>query len=480
MASKVYAPNVHLFAFHLKKRDSTDSTTPPDKQNLLWEKCKEILSSKFGVTKPLVIEEQEGYRVDLYKDKTEDDVHFHFEGKVYPPDNTPLAITGMACPVRIHDTFTLALNLRRPEEENDKKTKPVPLNFLKLLNPDGCLMPEKIGSSLGQTLLLTVWYTEDKQWLPWKSPQNRQELRKLADDCLKEFIPNKINPPQFYQEGELFGSPIFEYRNPIETENYCHILIWVYCQRETSDKFVDNYSNFINLFCYRNKAIGAYQRSQKIERLVAEQYLKIDPYINEIFNQMPVGKTLNKTELNKFKQYLKDISQKHLEYSIDIRDLDIYRLNVEDNAQNYQREIRDIKSNLPANELSFLENFLESDYRLFSEQIQADLGYFGHGSDLLEKALNAIRGRVEIEQAERDRELQNTIQAVGTGIGVGVGVAGILATSYPLIEKPWQLPSPQQPLLLPHPFFIATTLSCLLGGGLGWLAWWITRKKLKP
>ena len=46
-------------------------------------------------------------------------------------------------------------------------------------------MPHQISSSLGQTLLLTVWYTEQKRWLPWKLPQNRQELRKLALDCPK-------------------------------------------------------------------------------------------------------------------------------------------------------------------------------------------------------------------------------------------------------------------------------------------------------
>ncbi|MEG4288213.1 hypothetical protein Q5692_19670 [Microcoleus sp. C2C3] len=89
---------------------------------------------------------------------------------------------------------------------------------------------------------------------------------------------------------------------------------------------------------------------------------------------------------------------------------------------------------------------------------------------------------MEIDQAQsdrkwqdleknRDRELENTIQAVGTGIGVGVGFAGIFAAGYPLSEKPWAFPSPQHPLLPPYPFFIAIAVSCLCGGGLGWFAW---------
>ncbi|TAF02024.1 MAG: hypothetical protein EAZ78_16025, partial [Oscillatoriales cyanobacterium] len=105
----------------------------------------------------------------------------------------------------------------------------------------------------------------------------------------------------------------------------------------------------------------------------------------------------------------------------------------------------------------------------------ADLDYFANGSDLLEKALNAIRGRVEIEQAERDRNLQTTIAVVG----VGIGVAGVVSSSYTLaVDKPWAPPSFQHPLPL-HPFFSAVIISCLCGGILGGLAWAIARKVLK-
>ena len=47
-----------------------------------------------------------------------------------------------------------------------------------------------------------------------------------------------------------------------------------------------------------------------------------------------------------------------------------------------------------------------------------------------------------------------------------------------IIEKPWDFPSPQHPLLPPHPFIIALVLSCLGGGGLGWLAWFFTKRHL--
>jgi len=472
MDRKIYAPNVHLFAFHLKDRH------PP---NLLWDKCNTLLSQRFSVTKTLEIEEQPGYRVDLLKDKTDDDVALHFESKIFL-DGTPLTIAGLATPLRIHDTYILALNLRRPElDENQKKTNPLDLNVLELLNPSGCLMPSEIGSSLGQTLLLTVWYTEEKQWLPWKSPQNRQELRELADNCLREFIPNQYSCPDFYREGQLFGSPIFEYGVPTQEKDYCHILIWIFCEADASDKFIDRYSSFINLFCYLNQTVATYKLSRQVHQVLRQDYQAIEPYINTIFQGMPVDQLLTQDELNQFKKYLKDIPQKYLSYSRLIRDLDHYRLTIDINAQNYKRELNDIQSQLPAENLSFLSRFFDEDYRIFTEQIQSDLGYFQHGAGLLEKAMTAIQGRVDIDQAESDRSLQNTVAIVGVGLG-GAGV-GISAAPYLFPQEP------VQPLLPPfstnhfHPITQSVLLS--LGFGVGfaavtWIVIYLMQKRWLP
>ncbi|NEP86405.1 MAG: hypothetical protein F6K18_05965 [Okeania sp. SIO2C2] len=228
MTRKVYAPNVHLFAFHWKN---------DNQPNQLWDKYSSILSQKFGLTKPLEIEEQIGYRVNLLKHKN---VALHFESKV-SLDGTQFSITGRVTPVRIHDTYGLAFNARRPElDENGKKTNSLELNFLKLLNPSECLMPKEIGSSLGQTLLLTVWYKE-KQGFPRKSLQNRQKLRELADNCLREFIPNEYSYPDFYREGQLFGSSIFEYGVPTQGKDYCHVLVWIFCETGSDRKFTRHY-----------------------------------------------------------------------------------------------------------------------------------------------------------------------------------------------------------------------------------------------
>lgn len=480
MSQKIYAPNVHLFAFHLK------ATNP---HNLLWDKCNNIFSQKFKIASSLEIKEQEGYRVDLLKDKTDDNVALNFDSQVYL-NSTPLSITGFATPLRIQDTYVLGLNLRRPEFEydnnNQNKTKPVDLNFLKLLNPSGCLMPDEIGSSLGQTILLTVWYTAEKQWLPWKSSQNRQEIRNLANNCLKEFIPSNYPCPDFNQEGQLFGSPIFEYGVPSQNKNYSHILIWVFCEPATSEKFVDCYSQFVNLYCYYHKIVTAYRLSRQVYQVVRQDYQNIEPYIDSILQEMPVDKSISQEDLNQCKKHLKDIPQKYLAYSRLIRDLDHYRLTIDINAQNYKREIRDIQSLNPNEDLSFLSHFFEEDCRLFREQIQSDLGYFQHGAALLEKALTAIQGRIEIEQAESDRTTQSLISQkeeadkirdrnLQTGIailGFGLGAAqvGISAATYIIPQQ-----QPPKPILFfgnrLHPFTQSLLLSlifAIIGGFAGW------------
>ncbi|MDJ0615990.1 MAG: hypothetical protein QNJ63_04430 [Calothrix sp. MO_192.B10] len=492
MSSNIYAPNIHLFAFHLK--DSNQLNYQP---NLLWNKCNYLLSQKFGVTKPLEIEEHSGYRVDLLKDKTDDDVSLHFDSKVYQ-NGTPLPIAGLATPLRIHDSYVLTLNLRRPEfDENEKKTNPVELNFLELLNPSGCLMPNEMGASLGQTILLTVWYTPEKQWLPWKSPQNRQQLRELANDCIREFIPNNYPFPDFNQEGQLFGSPIFEYGIPTQEKDYCHILVWVYCESETSEKFVNYYNNFVNLFHFLNKTIAAYHRSRKVYQVTRQDYQDIKTYLDDIFKKLPVDKTLNKAELKEFKHYLKDIPQKYLSYSQLIRELEQYRLTIEINAQNYRREIRDIQSQLPSEDISFLRKFSDEECHLFIEQIQADLGYFQDGAALLEKAMTAIQGRVEIEQAESDRTTQeilrqkekkdkilnDKLQTAIAILGFGLGAAQIGTGTAAYIIPQQQPPTPIQPPFTtsqPHPFVMSVMLSLLFGmaGALvGWgLSYFLQRR----
>ncbi|PSB05330.1 hypothetical protein C7B69_25565 [filamentous cyanobacterium Phorm 46] len=130
--------------------------------------------------------------------------------------------------------------------------------------------------------------------------------------------------------------------------------------------------------------------------------------------------------------------------------------------------------------MSFLELFSKETCPQFQEQIKADLGYFKHGTVSLDKAMEAIRGVVAIEEAYRDAELQATIQIVGSALGF----VGIVASVAPyLIKKD----PPDRKFYLPLsnieiPSFILVLVISLSAGFGVWMSVWAIAqlKKILP
>ncbi|MEH2314416.1 MAG: hypothetical protein V7K35_24145 [Nostoc sp.] len=124
--------------------------------------------------------------------------------------------------------------------------------------------------------------------------------------------------------------------------------------------------------------------------------------------------------------------------------------------------------------IKFLEIFSQRNCLFFQQQINADLGYFRHGSELLSKAIDSIRGIVEIEQAERDRSLERTIQVLGIAFGGGAIVSGVVIQH---IDKPF---APQINFKYPvHPLVSSLLWSVLATAIFGIVAWWVTQPKAK-
>lgn len=469
MGERISEPNIYLFAFHLTH--GFNATPNANDLDLFKNRCLEILQ-KFQVNS----------LPDLHAPT---DCSIPIEGEVCLEDNPndediqPLIVRGFVHPLDLPDCYAFGLNIGCPEPKPNDKYQDIDISQLKKFYPN-CFLPNFVKGSLGQTLLITVKLTRSQK------QKGKQFIRNLADQCVQNFIPSAYSKNlRLDRDGELFGSPIFEYGNPNHPESYIHVIVWLFSNPETEKKFGDCYQDFLILFLYRNKIIQSYKNSRDVKIVIADDYQKIEQQINDI-NQLSCDQKLSEEELNKLKIQLKQLPKIALEYAQMLRDLEDYRHTIVLNNQNYLDSINRIREKIKlnsndalTNQLRFLTLFSQKNSRYFQEQIQAKLGYFVHGSGLLDKAIASIRGIVEIEQAESDRKLEHTIQAVGTGIGVGIGFAGILASSYPLIEKPWALPSLQPPLLAPHPFIIAITISCLLGGGLGWLAWFLTKNHLQ-
>ncbi|NEO13430.1 MULTISPECIES: hypothetical protein [unclassified Moorena] len=289
MTHKIYAPNIHLFAFHLRNLSSSDSQPDTDyNSQLLWHKYDQICA-KFQIQQKLDLRDvAEGYRIALLKGATTDNILLPLEGKLSLKNGKGITITGQACPLQIYDSYALGLNIRIPERENNQKTEDVDLTVFNYFNPDQCFLPSKINSninsSLGQILLLTAW-------LPQKHQQDSHVWKEIADQCVQNFLGEKDKDkcPPLYQEGQLFDSPIFEYGIPDKSQDYGQIFVWLFLGEEVNgnysaradENFCWFYQNFIDLFFYRQKVIRAYQISRDVYSDVKQQYQDIKKIINE-------------------------------------------------------------------------------------------------------------------------------------------------------------------------------------------------------
>ena len=195
----------------------------------------------------------------------------------------------------------------------------------------------------------------------------------------------------------------------------------------------------------------------------------------------------NDDDLKKFKTQLKTFATDSLPYTRFLRKMEDFHNTIEINLHNYNQIIEQICAKIKddGDNLSFLRDFGQETAPLFRRQIKADLGYFQHGTDLINTAIASIRGIVEIDQAERDRHREKTekegrqeqekdnqkLQDLIQSVGVGIAAGAIMASSSGLIDRPWSLPSRDRPWLPPHPFLLALLLSALSS----LLAWYGTK-----
>lgn len=482
MIFKVYAPNVHLFAFHLQEDNQGNDT------DLLWQNCDQIIAKVLQQRFQLkddwldVTKKKDSSRIALTKPEKVKNNNFlvSLNGEVNF-NSQPLGVTGHVYPLRLFDSYGLWLNLRRPQKENNQKTEDVEIEFLQQLNPDNCLFLPDTAEYLGESLLITAFLTdEDKN-------KSAAELRLLADACLTAFLPAGDSLPLFNRSGSLIGSQIFEY-GLINLSNYRHILVWLFANSDAEDKLIDKYyTQLIELFFFRNKVISAFKDSRKIYQKIKECYAKIEVEI-QILQNLGNDPRLSNDDFDKLQIKIKSLPQLALEYENLLRYLAEFKNTIYINGQNYKNRLEEIQSLLPDENLEFLEYFYQRNYPYFQEQIKVDLCYFQNGSSLLDKAIASIRGIVEIERsrlardqaelAEKDRtdreqaaerlrtakeqadqQLQNSITAIGTGIAAG----SFIASSSGLITTPWRIPGDKDASNYPHPLIISLVLSSVIG-----------------
>ena len=465
MSDKISAPNVYLYAFQLHN-DSKGSNNP------LWKHCDNILANFTNetVTPNLVFpQNSHSYREDLLPN-------------VKLPFNSNPLVEGFAQPLQIQDSYALCLNIGCPE---DGTADNLDVDFIQELNPNRVLLINGDDNFLGQTLLITAW-------LPQNSSDNLDSLKPLADKC-RDALFQGDSPPVFYRSSKLFGSPIFEYGSISDIANYRHLLVWLLADKQTDEDFNTCQAEILDLLCHRHKVIKAFQDSRLIYRELDREYRIIEKNMEILQQQFSRGTVLTAAQLQEFQEQLKQLFSKAVTYTRLLRKLEDYDNTIALNLNNYTDILSKICDILGTDkeELSILNNFSRKTAPYVRSQIAGDLGYFRHGTNLIEQAIASIRGIVEIEQARSDRtnqlalrksedkekyrddRLQSTVQAIGVGLAAG-GIAASSGT-----DKVFQtVQNHQIPVLMQwHPFAFSFLLSCAIALFAAGITWWRTKPK---
>ncbi len=468
MSFLLYAPNVHLFAFHLSEIEDPDSD--PDYQpHYLCDRCLEIFH-QFQIQQALKLRDvNSNMRIDLLEGTSEENIMLSLEGRLEDKH-----ITGLVGYLQLYDSYALYLNLRIPElEQTQNRTQPVDAAIFQQFN---CNQQLILNSSIGQVIILTGWLSQAQQ------QQEPKIWQQMADYCVQSFLgTSKFPLPPCYQVNQLFGSPVFEYGDPQNPDKTQTIWVWLFfdeseeAQKPSADAdsnlcFLDQ--ELLDLFFYRQKMIKTFEFSRENYRETRAQYQKMGSEVKAIrfltlHKKSSPEEKLSELTLIKLQQSLVELLEMDINFSENLRELEASRLTLKANTSNYRKKLALIQSYYPQEKLDILEIFLNKNCVNFQEQIKMDLGYFRHIRSLADKAVASIRGIVEIEQTQRDRlrqdqekQLENTIQAIGLAVGIGA----IFASSAGLIDRPWRTPWADDRSSYPHPFLIAFFGSLLLAG----------------
>lgn len=441
---KVAYPKLTLYAFHLKYSLAQKPKQPVKNADHLWLKCQEL-----------------GEQLDIPKLKT---LRTSITGEIFEHILTftsehkkNLHLSGEVNPLQIHDTYALDLTLRYPNQE-------VKIADLRGLNPDDCLLSKNINTSLGQTL---VFFAQ-----PVGSIDDEQAF---ADACvtalLSEETLRELKISCQYQ-GQLLGSPIFEYNNDADSpEKRCHLLIWLNTHSLTTE--LENkgkyYYPLIDLLLCRSKIIYARFEAIWCYQQARSAYSDLEKYKQEFKEQKnnPID-----LKFDKFNGWLNEIPEISFNYVDYLRDLELHRTTIETNSKNYRLYLDKLNQVcIESDNLEFLSNFLELAEYTFVQQINTNLAYLTPGQNLFDQMIGTIRGIIEVEQAKRDRSLERTIQILGVALGGGAIVSGVV-TQY--IDKPFVIFNyPVHPLVSSLFWSVLATLI------FGIVAWWVTKPKRK-
>ncbi|AFZ23070.1 hypothetical protein Cylst_0743 [Cylindrospermum stagnale PCC 7417] len=216
---------------------------------------------------------------------------------------------------------------------------------------------------------------------------------------------------QYLIKGEFLGATVYEmWRGKTQWEGIekdSHVIIVFYPDEKTFVDVVSKnyYLHWLSLFYWRQKIIWAYQQGRELKAGLAKQ-------IQSKKDITVVSNDLSKKDLGGLKTELQQNGLNLSVYIQDINWLQIQQHTVQVNLGNYKLQCdKHFKTSVWLTEFS---NIVENKYKV---QLEKDYLSLNAGLALLENETTTIRGMVEIQQAQRERNLNTIIAIVGVGLG---------------------------------------------------------------
>lgn len=454
--------SLSLYAFHLH-HTFTDARGDV-KANLLWENLAKLGegSLPFPELKDLR-SKLICYQYGKYEPKGEEGRQTEWLSDIGKLDLGSLATTkdfeikATLQPFLVHDTYIADLTLL-PEPRDISIDIPQLQHF-----KPSCLLPSNIQASLGQTL-----------WI-YGEVDPSAKCDKVANQFAKALVEGTKLKTVIINQGKFFGSLLFEYQanEPNEMDNptkQCQIFIVINNSESQTLKLAgDAYDSLRNLLCSYHKIVYTNHLARQRYRQGKAIYSYLEKKIQEFNNLL---KSDIQKQLSELKKILVEIPPKRLDYTRCLQDLITDHTTINTNLTNYRSSLNQITGINGVNSPQSWQNSLNKDCHKLQEQIKTDIDYLSPGQELFEQIVDTIRGIVEIEQvelekeqAERDRSLENTIQVVGVALGSGAIVSGVVSQ---YIQQPVSLPylKPSIPPMLSS--FFWTVLTTLVAGALAW------------
>ena len=493
---KIHTHNIYLFAYYSTLNNENLSTPQP---NWLWEKCDDIVAKTlktrvpFNIKKHLDLEnkiEEPWANLNKYFPQTDNyhpiyvqPNHFFLEQNISNLD--PERKTSVIYPIELYDSYGFGMKLMFPKNEN---LRIICNEDIAQFNPDNCLILDPNQENeyfLGQTLLITI-KLENKYNLKYR--KNQEKLKSIADNYIASLLSEDFRKPPFDRSGILFGSPIFQYGIMRAPKSYRHIIVWFIFDDKTEEKIEQNYQELLDLFLFRAKIIHAYQEIKKNEITSKNISRQIHTEIKDtqkLDGKVSVSDQNKEIDLESLQSLLVKLPKFSVEYAKSLRLIKKYQNILIENTRNYNDKMHEMRSDFSNEDFSFLEFFTSRTCHSFQERVMGAVQFFQLDIDLIDNAIDSVKGQVAIEQAHRERQLQATI----TGLGIGIAVAGNFASSYEAgsiaenkQEKskdphthPIGLPFSEQPIInlpfhFPH-FVVSFTSSIFVGCLVGLIVW---------